>query len=564
MTARPHRLSKASLLLVVLASLAWSPRSVFALDLNAPAAQKLKGSYAGKKAALETQHKTQLKALIDRHIRDATRLLIEKKRAGNVSGIASAGTAVTIFEAAGEQIEKDGDFSLPENVRRELRTTMSQVGEEKKGIDDQNKTALAALDEECRAQLAELAAAEGAPDLSGEQLHTFFSELMTAPDAAPVSGAPSGADVAPGSPAEPGRPAATNGTPQVVASSDAATEWVPIARWFAGVSRIEVVSINVAERVEREHREVAAVSPLSRPYEVTYEPIRRLSPSPGCKFQLKTLPGHEAPAVVEWPTAANGWTLQVRVRPSHESPSKHGAEILVAFPGAEALPLLSERESEAGEDGVLVRIGIKTAPPEASVYVDGRPYRDGSGFPKTPCVVSVRPGKRNIRLRKFGYKDAVVVDFEAAEGLVVARRLEKDLRVVDKTLTVSAMSRGWQTSGVEVSHGDVLHIKATGEWNCASGKESVNGEGYPNNKDFYTYYINPKDSPRILAGAHYGALIMRIGRDGPAVKIGTGVKLEADRAGTVYFDVNEAPDTRLRRDNGGALSVRLLKVPGGM
>ncbi len=70
--------------------------------------------------------------------------------------------------------------------------------------------------------------------------------------------------------------------------------------------------------------------------------------------------------------------------------------------------------------------------------------------------------------------------------------------------------------------------------------EMVGGEGYPNGDKFYFYYLSQKNGPRQARGIPYGALLMRIGRDGPIKKVGRGRRFTADAAGQLYFDINES------------------------
>lgn len=563
----PHAVHRTTVAIFALLFVGVAATPAAELDLSTPAMQQLKRDYDLARKQLDGACAKQREALVSKQLKAMKSLLTEKIQAGNISGMAVGRKGVSLYETCLQQLKDTGDFELPENVRRELSSSVDECRSGKQATDDEYAAALAQLDARHREQLVKLGATQGSTDISVDEIASFFTRLMEGEEAAPpapegaIPAVPRETEAKPGE--EDGDAAAVPDEPaKVIASSGEGGIWVAVARLFLGVSGIELVEIPVIEREQREHKEVPPASPLSQPYELTYEPIRRLSPGPGYSFELKSLPGREIPEVVEWPSARNQWTLQLRLRPTREVPSRHGAELLVSFAGSEALPLLHGEDAEDEEQNAeLVQIDIQTQPEGAYVYVDGRPFRKGNEFLKTPCAVPVRAGIRNIRLRLFGYIDAVIPEFDTAVNKEIKWRLEKDTRAADESVQVSARSR-WQSTRVDVERGDKLYLKATGVWKCGSGGEMVDAEGYSNDKQFYKYYLNPRAGPRQLAGVSYGALIMRIGKDGPMQKVGKSAVITADRAGAVSLDINEDEDVRTRRDNGGTLTVRVRKVPG--
>jgi hypothetical protein len=54
---------------------------------------------------------------------------------------------------------------------------------------------------------------------------------------------------------------------------------------------------------------------------------------------------------------------------------------------------------------------------------------------------------------------------------------------------------------------------------------------------------------------------MRIGKTGQVRAVSQNMKLKADADGVIFFDINEADDGKARRDNTGALNVKIIKVP---
>lgn len=535
-------------------------------NIASPAFQRIRADYEAQEKILRTAKTEKLKALLAEFLGEAKRLLAEKTRAGNVAGMAAAREAIALFEHCREELDKQGDFVLPEKIRRELQDMLARCTEKKKAIDAECSAALEQLKFKSRDQLAARLAEQGFTSLGEDELSRLLQQLL---GGKPTDSEPSSEPSIPAS--EPTSPATTNETRKLetesrvlASSSSQEVDWVPIARWYAGVSAIEIIRIPVIERFEREHRRLESES-LGQPFETIYEPIRALTPGPGYFFRVKSIPGREVAEVLEWPSANNNWTMIVRARPSGEVPSRHGLEIEVGFPGAKDLALIhgeQEEEMDLPEDNLpRVRVTLKTDPEGAYVYVDGRPLRQGAAFLQTPCVVPLTTKPHNIRMRKFGFKDGAVDGFVPQEGGLLSLKLEPDPRYASGVITVSA-KRTWQPSKFRVEKGDRIVIKATGKWRCGSGGEWVDAEGYPNDKQFFRYYLNPQMSPRQKPGANYGALLMRIGANGPVYAVGTKFTTTASEEGELYFDINEATDTKLRRDNDGTLSVEIKKAPG--
>jgi hypothetical protein len=328
---------------------------------------------------------------------------------------------------------------------------------------------------------------------------------------------------------------------------------------------MEMVEFPVMDR--KEPASIEGFNPIvGKEFTTRFIPVRVLSPGENYVFRAKRVPDVLPADVLEWPSARNDWKMSLRVRPGYETPSKHALELQVSFEGADMLPVVGGAEAGAGSaadpNAPKVRVGIKTSPPGATVYIDGILHRSGNKAELTPCVVRTTAGTHTLKIRKYGYIDIDIRDFEATDERVVSVVMREDTSLVDKTIPVSART-SWQNSGVKVNEGDLVLVTATGTWACGSKREEVGPRGYPNDKRFFEYYLNPALSPRQLAGYNYGALLMRIGEDGKIQHVGEQLRVRADAAGALYFDINEADDGRARRDNTGAVNVRIRTAPSG-
>jgi hypothetical protein len=105
--------------------------------------------------------------------------------------------------------------------------------------------------------------------------------------------------------------------------------------------------------------------------------------------------------------------------------------------------------------------------------------------------------------------------------------------------------RDWQSIGIQVVSGDIIHIRARGEW-LYTPDEYHGPEGH-------RLYPAPNTYP--VAGSHVpgGVLLARIGEEGGPLIVGRGRALVADRGGMLYFRINDD----ILSDNEGHIAVEI-------
>jgi hypothetical protein len=103
--------------------------------------------------------------------------------------------------------------------------------------------------------------------------------------------------------------------------------------------------------------------------------------------------------------------------------------------------------------------------------------------------------------------------------------------------------RDWQSVGVRVHAGDVVHIRAKGEWMYTPG-DYHGPEGHPR-------YTAPSFYP--LPGVRGGALLGRVGEDGAPFYVGRRATWPVDRDGTLYLRI----DDDVLSDNEGFVTVEV-------
>lgn len=518
-----------------------------------PEMQALKDAYMEETQALRNRRTQALDNLLNAELENMQRLLEERRRAGNITGMAVARAGIRLFEQCREQLADEGDFVFPEQVRRELRPVVQDVRERRQALDQEHRRALQPVDATYAARLAELCRRQGIERPGGEEANALLQALLTAEP-------PSEAEAADAPAAETRE---EDAEPRDLGRSREAVRWFPLARVFFEVTGIEVMTFPLLGRDEAEVLTNVHVFATGRSYDLRYEPIRVLEPLPEAlpAFRAESLRGERPVDVLQWPSPDNDWEMTVRARPGPQAPSRHGIEIWVGGPGSEKLEVVGGVDPERAapdSDAPVVRVAIRTQPEGALVYVDRRLIRPELEPARTPCIVHMQQGPRDIVLRLRGYEDAVINAFEAREGRTLNWTFRKDPYFLERTVQVSARTP-WRPAGVTVQAGDRLSITASGTWSCGPGRERVDAEGYPNNEQFYRYYFDPVAHPRQTNRANYGALIMRIGDRGEMLPVGTRLTLTAETSGELYLDINESDDGRARRDNTGALTVQIQR-----
>ena len=279
---------------------------------------------------------------------------------------------------------------------------------------------------------------------------------------------------------------------------------------------------------------------VGRPTEWSYEGLRKLDPG-DYAFRLRRIDKRDVVEVVEWPGPANGGRLTFRTKIVRMIPAPTGFELQCST----ARP---------------VSVPVKTEPAGARVFVDGKAYLEGGREARTPCTLNLPAGKYAVRITLEGHQDVEAKEYEVAEGRSIGARLSPLKDMPGRTVKVDPL-RIWADTGVTVSKGDRIRLSVDGEWGCGKQGELTGPAGYdPSQLKFSHYYMNPRNGPKQIDGAPYGALLVRIGTN-KISHIGTLRGFIAGNAGPLLFDINEEPDPAWRRDNRGALQIKVIAGP---
>lgn len=536
--------------------------TAYSAESPAPAAPRtgpefkaVKDAYGKGLAAIQTTRTGALVRLLQVNIENADQMLKEKTQSRNITGMAVARNARTIFENALTNLNTSGTFEIPPKVRRELDTLVQEARTARQKIEDEAHLARSNLTSQWFEKYSALVV-KGSPELAAEsareglklEFKTWLEE-KAAEDVPPASSTNTTAGVTNAA------PGASSAQPVILGTSGEAKKWVTLGRWKGSVASLEVVAIPFAEMKIGTNRSEKANLIAGVDSKFEYVAQYAFPTSPIVPVRLKSVPGQPGGEVLEWPTAENEFTLSIRLTAAHY-PSTHGFDLQVGVPGERFMPgAVTESTPGHEEPAPPVSVGIVTQPPGASVLIDGVPVKEA----KSPCRIPVPAGTHSLELALQGHESMILSNEVFTTNRVVKWTFRPDPRLVTRTCTVEADGNQWYPTGILVPNDAFISIRAEGEWSCGSRGERCPAGGYPASVSTYRHYSDP--ALRQVAALNYGALLGRIGKDGTPFLVGPSTRLNASARGMLYFDVNEVTGKVARADNTGKLVVRIGIIP---
>lgn len=522
---------------------------------SGPEFKAVKETYSKGLAAIQMTRTGALVRLLQGNLETADQMLKEKSQSRNITGMAVARNARTIFENALTNLNTVGTFEFPPKVRRELEAMVQEAKSARQKIEDEAHAARSNLNSQCFDKYSALIV-KSRPELAAEsareglklEFKTWLEE-KEAEDMPPASSTNDAVGVTNAA------SVSSSAQPVVLGASGDAKKWVTVGRWKGSVASLEVVAISVAGMKIGTNRSESANIIAGVDSKFEYVAHYAFPTGAAVPVRLKSVPGQPGGEVVEWPSAGNDFTLSIRLSAPHY-PSTHGFDLQVGVTGEGLMPGAVLESSSGHEEPVPpVSVGIVSQPPGASVWLDGVPVKEA----KSPCRISVPVGAHSLELVLQGYESMTLSNEMFATNRTVKWTFRPDPRLVTKTCTVEADGNQWYPSGILVQNDTVIFIKAEGEWSCGSRGERCPAGGYSASVPTYRHYSDP--ALRQAADFNYGALLGRIGKDGAPFLVGPSTRLKATAKGMLYFDVNEVTGKVSRADNTGKLVVRVGIIP---
>ena len=515
-----------------------------------------RNAYNSSLEALQGTRTSALVRLLQVNVENAEVMLKEKTRTRNVTGMAVANNAKSIFEGALTNLSATGVMRIPEKVRRELESGMEEFKTAAQKIEGEFNTARTTLQTNSFDRFKALALQAGFDmkgEAAGETLkHDFQSWLEGKFESVAGAAAESGEGEA--KVTESAKPA----LPAILASSGEAAKWVTVAHWQGVVRGMDVITIPLTQMQVGTNASEKANPIAGVDSHFEYQALFNFPKKSAVPVRLKRVSGKEGAEVLEWPSAGNDFTLSLRlVAPKY--PSTHGFDLQVGVAEGGSVALFAGAAMEGAEgkieDAPPVFLAISTLPAGAAVMVDGALVKDSV----SPCRVSLTNGTHTIELMLPGYLPMSLSNESVTANRTVKWKFLPDPRVISKSCSLSADVNQWYPSGIIVQPNSLIAIKADGEWSCGAQGERCSAAGYPASVPTYKHYEDP--ALRQVAHANYGALLARIAKDGPVIVVGQGTRIKAEGKGMLYFDINEVPGKAARSDNAGELTLRISIIP---
>ncbi len=510
------------------------------LDIYAAGFEALKKELREHRQRADSSRKRLLERMLEPHKEAAQERLAEARRTRNVRAMAVENRAVELLRETAEEIEEEGRMSLPEDVRPELREFIDSLAREKAAIEERISERWKQVEEEIFNSFRELALAQPDAEIDADETLTpIFQAWLRDEDLGPRLA---------------GNDRETEGTTPAdrlyFAQTGDGKEWFTVGRWAADTPGTDIFEIPIYQGESRSGTQFNRMFRAESKWQYQHETgLQRGQPY---AFRLRRIRNMEPVTVLEWPAQRGDWNLVVR---TGRQAGEYGFELQAAV-----------REIDPSER--MVEVPVVTDPEGARVYVDGEFYFEPGGDSRTPLVLRVPQGRREITLEHDGYLSKRVSDIAIRPGAQIRHRFQHPSQLPGKTVNVTPRE-SWVRSSVEVETGDRLWLVPSGRWRIGSRGEMTGPEGY-SRQEFPHYY---EEELRKTGKAPYGALLFKFAEeyygapadveDRRALPLTETVSMRAPTWGPLWFDVNEKEDTALRRLSSGSLTVKVIVIPQG-
>ena len=547
-------------------------------SLNTEELYVLQQQYRKEKAGIFSPFDKKLSEMLESRISSAKKAYAEKKKRGNIKGMAIAKKAISIYSNALEELKEKHDFALPKSPRKELRDEIAACAKEKDTVIAEAKDSAKELKNKYRAKFAEIYKGlydDGAP--STEEVDQQFKEFLTTdiqrpePPKAPENNAANAEDLADMGVTSAKQP--EENLPPILASKGTGTDWATVGKWTGDMMGMDVVDLPLGGKTQTfTWTQYSALA--NDDSKLKYEVIKPLPPNPSFAYRLKRIPGRGGVEVMEWPSADNSWKLSFRTergKPSEQTiPLKRGFILQVSLPGGELEKAFGAgcvaKETGGGTtkkntNAKKVTIQVYSHPQGAKIYIDGHLYTRKSKPVLTPCKILVPGGGCDVKVAMLGYLPKIFSKYMAKNGSIIKAPLEKDPSFAVYLRSIAANAKTWTNTKVKLVPGDKVILKIKGLWCCVkSAKGKCGPEGIPNDMKHYQYYADASNDLRIKQSSPYGALLMRIG-DGDNAPIRyisrREVMFSVRKEGTLFFAINER-EGKPRKNNKGQLGLTIM------
>ncbi len=279
-------------------------------DFSAPPYAAIRENYNKKVAEIEAVRKDDVAKVLERQLKTAMQREVKARVSGNASSKADASQLVKMLTDAQESFAKSGTFAFPAKIRPANESIASLCLQALKNAGNAASDAKSILLTNSRDDLRKALEAEGVKPDAG-MLDAYWAGLM---EAATSAGAGVGAGAQPASAAA--KSPDDGGETSVYATSRAGQNWRYIARIDISVQDMEMFEVQLFP-LEKGKTAIRGTGLAGTKWLAFLSaPANAAEPKGTPPFRLKRIDGKEKIDVMTWPSASNGWVLELRARPS--------------------------------------------------------------------------------------------------------------------------------------------------------------------------------------------------------------------------------------------------------
>jgi hypothetical protein len=528
--------------------------------LFSPNWQSVRAQFRKENEQVAARRVRQLMPLVQRSLQEAEQSVTEARRVRNATEIRVAQAYRDTLAGVRDAVTAGSPVPWPESVRPEMRERLKKFRDEFEAASQAADEPVAAVR---TAQLTRFAdALRAAQQPVPEDIEALYSRWLAEDPPEPGAEKPPDGETPPAEEEAPPPEEVKPPEPPkeyFAESGPADGEWTPVGRWTAEMRGPDLFKIQIFDA--REPRTGAQANQVSGQTSVwSWEPIQPLAPGTNYVYRLKRLEGRTAVDVVNWPGPDHPGELAIRTPHASVIPSPVGFELQWAKPTQAEDPAVVEARRELAEKGI--DIPIQSRPEGARVGVNGKVYRLPSGEAAlTPCTVRLLPGTVRLTLVLDEHVPHDVAEFKVTAGARMNWQFQSELDLPGTSFRVDAKTP-WQVAKIEVATGDRIWVIPEGTWVIGERGETCGAAGYDEAK--LPHYAAAKTAAlRQVAEAPYGALLMRIGvkEKSKPILIEKPLRIVSPMSGVLGFDTNEISESKARRDNRGALSLKIIVIP---
>ncbi len=277
-------------------------------DFSAAYYAAIRENFEKKTVAIEATRQADVRQMLENQIRNAAQREIKSRVSGNVSMKADVAQLVKMLADAQESFEKKGTFAFPDKIRPANESVAALCLQALRNADNAASDAKAILLSNSQDELRKILEDEGIKPTHA-MLEAYWKSLMTGAPAPYEGGSGHGGTAVDTS-------AADDGDGAICGISRPGNNWRHLVR--IDITTPDAVLFEVPLfPLEAGKKSVRGTGLNGGSWEALLSaPSKASAPRGSAAFRIKRIGGKGSIDVLTWPSASNGWTMELRARNS--------------------------------------------------------------------------------------------------------------------------------------------------------------------------------------------------------------------------------------------------------